>query len=530
MSIPRWSPRTTYTRQETIINKRLGTTRKLFSFLRAHRAELFDDGFQAELERMYRASGAGDKPIPPALLAMVCLLQAYTKVSDAEAVQLCVVDLRWQMVLDCLGAEEAPFSQGALCDFRNRLIAAELDARLLTRTVELAQQHGGFDARKMPNALRLAIDSAPLEGAGRVEDALNLLGHAARKVVICAAALCGATMEEVATAAGIPVVLAPSIKRGLDREWGPDGAMRDAVTTLVKQLDALETWLQTNLPKELARPPLQPLVATLAQLRAQDLEPDPSNGGTRIREGTAADRRISVEDPDMRHGRKSKSQRINGYKRHIAVDLDTRLIVSCAVAPANRPEQEALEPLLADLSTFQRHLAELYVDRGYIASPQIGALGATGTTVFCKPWIAQNDNGRFTKADFKIDIRRKTVTCPAGETRRIQLGAKVSFGQKTCLPCHLRDQCTINATHGRQLRIAQDEPLQKKLRALIASPRGRDNLRKRVAVEHRLAHLTRRQGRRARYLGERKNLFDVRRTAAVENLIVMHQTEILNAA
>ena len=152
----------------------------MFSFLRAHRAELFDDGFQAELERMYRASGAGDKPIPPALLAMVCLLQAYTKVSDAEAVQLCVVDLRWQMVLDCLGAEEAPFSQGALCDFRNRLIAAELDARLLTRTVELAQQHGGFDARKMPNALRLAIDSAPLEGAGRVEDALNLFPVAQR--------------------------------------------------------------------------------------------------------------------------------------------------------------------------------------------------------------------------------------------------------------------------------------------------------------------------------------------------------------
>jgi len=40
----------------------------------------------------------------------------------------------------------------------------------------------------------------------------------------------------------------------------------------------------------------------------------------------------------MRHGRKSSSKRFNGYKRHIAADLDTDLIVACAVTPANRPE------------------------------------------------------------------------------------------------------------------------------------------------------------------------------------------------
>jgi hypothetical protein len=44
---------------------------------------------------------------------------------------------------------------------------------------------------------------------------------------------------------------------------------------------------------------------------------------------------------------------------------------------------------------------------------------------------------------------------------------------------------------------------------------------KRVAVEHRLAHLGRRQGPRARYRGTRKNLFDLRRTAAIQNLEVL---------
>jgi hypothetical protein len=52
---------------------------------------------------------------------MVTLLQGYVSASDAEAVELSLVDLRWQMVLDCLGAATPPFSQGALQTFRERM-------------------------------------------------------------------------------------------------------------------------------------------------------------------------------------------------------------------------------------------------------------------------------------------------------------------------------------------------------------------------------------------------------------------------
>jgi hypothetical protein len=57
----------------------------------------------------------------------------------------------------------------------------------------------------------------------------------------------------------------------------------------------------------------------------------------------------------------------------------------------------------------------------------------------------------------------------------------------------------------------------------MSTPKGRDRIRERVAVEHRLAHLGRRQGRRARYRGARKNLFDVRRAATVQNLEVIER-------
>src|SRR5215813_12915557 len=106
MTFERWLPRTDYSRQEQVLRRRLTRTGKLFGFLRDCRRELFSDDFQAELESMYRDTGAGRDPVPPALLVMATLLQAYEGMSDAEAAEMTVVDLRWQMVLDRLGCED----------------------------------------------------------------------------------------------------------------------------------------------------------------------------------------------------------------------------------------------------------------------------------------------------------------------------------------------------------------------------------------------------------------------------------------
>jgi hypothetical protein len=114
VAMERWSPKQEPTRLEQFILKRLEKKRKLFGFLRRHRHELFDEAFQAELELMYRDTGAGADPVPPAQLAMALLLQGYLGLSDWDAVETAVTALRWQMVLGCLGATEPPFSQGAL--------------------------------------------------------------------------------------------------------------------------------------------------------------------------------------------------------------------------------------------------------------------------------------------------------------------------------------------------------------------------------------------------------------------------------
>jgi len=60
VAIKRWRPSRTYTKQEQVILKRVQKKRNSFGSLRNHREEIFDDKFQAELEAMYRETGAGE--------------------------------------------------------------------------------------------------------------------------------------------------------------------------------------------------------------------------------------------------------------------------------------------------------------------------------------------------------------------------------------------------------------------------------------------------------------------------------------
>src|SRR5919197_1836343 len=198
---------------------------KLFVFLRRQRHVLFDAAFQAELASCFADSPFGQPPVPPAQLALATVLQAYVGCSDDEVLEATVLDRRWQLVLDCLDAERPPFSKGTLVAFRRRLLAQQLDRRLLERTVELAATSGAFGSRQ----LRAALDSSPLWGAGRVEDTYNLLGHALRKAVGVIARQQGRALPEVAAEAGAPLVAGSSLQAALDLDWDDPRAQPQAL-------------------------------------------------------------------------------------------------------------------------------------------------------------------------------------------------------------------------------------------------------------------------------------------------------------
>jgi hypothetical protein len=159
---------------------------------------------------------------------MVTVLKAYDQVSDADAVVATRVDGRWQLVLGSLGTTDTLFSQGVLVKFRERMIAHDLDQKLLDRTVALAKQTGRFGWQ----ALRATLDSSPLVGAGRVEDTWNLLGRALQAVVMCAATTLKLPRDQVLHGAGVTLLGAPSLKAALDIDWTDLSIPRTARPTL----------------------------------------------------------------------------------------------------------------------------------------------------------------------------------------------------------------------------------------------------------------------------------------------------------
>jgi hypothetical protein len=227
---------------------------------------------------------------------------------------------------------------------------------------------------------------------------------------------------------------------------------------------------------------------------------------------------MSVEDAEMRHGRKSRSLLVDGYKRQGLRDVDSGLIVAVGVTPANAPEATVTDAIETDLAAQQSTLKAWHIDRAYLASKRVQQRGEEGA-IFCKAWPVR-PGPHFPKSAFHLDWERHLLRCPGGECMPFEPGGVVPFPAASCAGCALRERCTTSPS-GRSVRIHPDEALLQELRARQQTAQGRVKLRERVAVEHALAHIGHWQGRRARYWGVRKNVFDLRRCAVVHNLHVL---------
>jgi len=322
-----WRPPVALSPDETAIVARVHRA-KLFVFLRQQRHLLFSDEFEQELATaLYDDKPKGHPPIPPAQLALATILQASTGVSDDEVIEATTMDRRWQLVLDCLDCAEPPFSKATLVAFRQRLIAHDFDRRLIERTLEVAKQSGAVS----PKALRVALDSSPLWGAGKVEDTDSLLGHALRKALGVVARQQGRGLAAVAAEAGVaPLLGGPhSLKAALDLDWDDPQARTQGLMVVLAALAAVERWLDEQAIASAGdiQAQLTASRAAAQQVRLQDVETTAA-GRPSLRRGVSRARRISIEDAAMRHGRKSRQVRIDGYKRHVLHDLDSGLVRS----------------------------------------------------------------------------------------------------------------------------------------------------------------------------------------------------------
>ncbi len=193
------------------------------------------------------------------------------------------MDRRWQLVLNCLECEAAPFGKGTLVRFRAALMAKEGDRLLINKTVELAKTIGGYSSR----SLRGALDSSPLWGAARVEDTYNLLGHALRKALSLIARQQGTDLVQIASQAGGEIVATSSLKAALDLDWDEKDRRTKALVTILATLNQVESRLaQQTITDETVSEQVLESIETAKQIEKQDVEVTPS-GDPKLKKGVA---------------------------------------------------------------------------------------------------------------------------------------------------------------------------------------------------------------------------------------------------
>lgn len=486
----------------------------LYGYLAQNRQHLFrDEDFAA----LYCAEN-GRTSVPPSLAISILFLRAHEGVSFVEAVERTKYDLRWKVALG-LEMKEEPIQKSTLQEFEARLVIQEMEEPLLKKSMAEARRAGYLKSRK----IRVALDTTPIFGKGAVKDTYNLLGEGIEQLACRLAegeAESGASWAE---RQGLSRYFGSSLKGEAAIDWDDPKQRRQLLTAIVqdaRRLLGLAAEAQAAHPEQAEA--IGTAAALLERLMAQDVEEKPE-GGCQIKEGTEKDRVVSVTDPEMRHGHKSASQRFNGHKAAVAVDLESQLISGVEVLAGNAGDQEkALDLVQQSERVMEAEVVETVGDCAYGGGPTRRAFADEERVLTAK--VPASSNGDcFPKREFVIDLEKKEVRCPAGQTTSKYHaageggGGYFVFAAALCAACGLRSQC-VRGKGPRTLTIQAEEGLQQRARAHNQTAAGRKSLRERVVVEHRIARLVQLGIRRSRYFGRTKTRLQVVMAAVVANL------------
>jgi IS5 family transposase len=223
---------------------------------------------------------------------------------------------------------------------------------------------------------------------------------------------------------------------------------------------------------------------------------------------------ISTVDPESRHIHKTVHSYRDGYKAHLAIEPDTGLVTAVALTPGNVGDGTVAAALLAG----EEPGLEVYADSAYGSGQTRAELRALGHDSVIKPMPLQTAvPGGFSRDDFIVDHRARTVTCPAGHTVTMTAANNAVFGTR-CHGCPLRSRCT-NAKHGRTIHLRDHDDELEFGRVAWRDQVLRDHYRQhRPMVERTIAWLVARGHRRLRYQGTQRNRIWLAHRAAAINL------------
>jgi hypothetical protein len=462
----------------------------VFAFLARHRREVFP----AELFADLFPAVTGRPSLPGEVAASVLVLQALHDLSDRDAVAAVRCDIRWKVACG-LPLDHEGFHPTTLTYWRRRLAASDRPDRIFEAVRSVVTQTGVLHGKTMR-----ALDSVVLDDAVATQDTVTQLIAAIRRVcrdVPGAAAIVAAQCR--AHDYGDPAK--PAIA------WD-DKAARDAlVSALVNDAGIITAVLDSGAINDKAAQ----AVALLALIAGQDVEPAEGSDGTdgrwRIARKVAADRVVSVVDPDSRHVHKSRHRRQDGYKAHVAIEPGTGLFTGGRLTRATGEDNH--EAVVGpQLLAGEDGGLEVLGDTAYGSGQARARLAAAGHTAVIKPGPLRSAvAGGFTIDDFTIDEAAGTATCPNGVTRPIVPSRTVTFGA-ACRGCPLRARCTTKKT-GRTLNVHEQDAILRQARRDWAERADlRDTYRQhRPMVERSIAWLIgpKNRCRQLRYRGVSKN-------------------------
>lgn len=364
----------------------------------------------------------------------------------------------------------------------------------------------------LPRRSLQLIDSSAVLGAGAVSDTYQLLRHGIGQLVRAAG--------EQSLSKALRRKLARYLKASKPRiDWHDPAARRVELGRMVAVADRL-------LAATAGRPELADAAELLRRLVDQDVDrTPPDGGGPKVKREVAPDRIVSVGDPDMRHGRKSKHQRFDGYKLHVVEEPGSELVTAVDVTPATIPDGQAAAALVRQARAVGAAPRELVGDMAYGTGDVRAEVAQAGARVVAKvPRTPTRDGSASTTSPSTcrtLTGLRRPVPPEWSPPRCAATAATTAVAPGphcSSRPARAVLARCVGGAGPRTLMLNHHEGLLQQARAAEQGPRVRRKLRRRPVIERKIAHFKRHGMGKARWVGRRKVELQARLTATLVNL------------
>jgi len=460
-------------------------------------------------------SNTGRPSVSPIHTLLAILIQLEKGYSDREIEEESRYDERVKLAM-LAGRNFEGVDAVTLAGHRKMFIETDIGRNLLEKTLRMAKEQGLFTEEK-----RTVIDSFMVGGATAVQDTYTLIRKAIMRTLhIARCHEMADGLQEVLKRDDYHVSEKPKIDCDDEEE------KRRLLESLV--FDALA--LVNELRRRPMPPDLEAMVNLLERVATQDVKI--KDGRVEMVKGVAKDRVISVNDPEMRHGRKTSSAKNNGYKAHVLTGgKNAEIVMDVEVTPANVPDKEPLPDMLDEQGERGRRPERVLGDSSYHDPRMCEQQEKKGTLIEAKVPPPTNRQGLNKKDEFRIDVEKGSVQCPAGQTVQFDTecfkrreGIQVSFDAALCNSCKYKSQCT-NSENGRTIRIHPYEPEIQSERERQRTEAFKADYAYRANAERTNAHLCRHGGRKARYIGLVKTKFQILMASVLHNIKVIMRTK-----